>query len=446
MALLIEELKLQPYEKYKKSGVEWLREIPEKWNIKKLGFIGVFSASGIDKYVKQNESRVKIINFTDVYGNENRKIDSSNELMIVTTPEENRKKHLVKKGDLIFLPSSETYEDLGLSVLIDEELENTSFSYHIIRLQFKCEMDHSFKKYFTNNAYVLNQFARAGKGTTRKIIGKNVFKNILVVIPTILEQTAIAKLLEDKTAKIDRAISIKQKQIQLLKERKQISIHKAVTRGINPDVRLKNSDIEWIGQIPEHWEISKNKNLFSERNSSGNFDLPLLSISIHTAISTEELDSDNNIRGRIKIEDKSIYKLVEINDIAFNMMRAWQGAIGAVKVKGMVSPAYIVAMPKFIIKAEFFEYLFRTDAFIQQMDRYSRGITDFRKRLYWNEFKQLDALVPPFDEQIEIVEYIGKLTTKIETAVALKEKEIEKLKEYKTSLINSVVTGKVKVT
>ena len=440
------EIKVQRYERYKDSGMEWLGEVPEHWEINKMRNLGVFSASGIDKYIKKYESEVKIINFTDIYANQKKTIDSSFNFMVVTTPELNRVKHLVKKGDLVLLPSSETYEDLGLSALIDEELDNTSFSYHVIRFQFNIDMNHSFRKYLTNNEFVLNQFSRAGKGTTRKIIGRGVFKNIQVVIPPLSEQTAIAEFLDDKTTKIDEAITIKTQQISLLKERKQILIHKAVTQGLNPNTKLKDSGVEWIGEVPEHWEVIANRILFTERKESGKIGLPLLSVSIHSGVSLEELNGDENIRGKIKIEDKSNYKYVNVDDIVFNMMRAWQGAIGVVRVKGMVSPAYVVAQPNNKIVASFFEYQYRTNSFIQQMNRSSKGITDFRKRLYWDEFKQLQTVLPPLKEQKEISEFIETASQKIETTIRLKQQEIAKLKEYKSSLINGVVTGKVKIT
>ncbi|MEP7197893.1 MAG: restriction endonuclease subunit S [Saprospiraceae bacterium] len=436
---------IQRYTAYKDSGVEWLGEIPEHWEVTKLRNIGVFSASGIDKYLKVNESKVKIINFTDIYDSKSMTLDSSFDYMVVTTPESNRIKHLVKMGDLIFLPSSETYEDLGAAALVNEELENTSFSYHVIRLVIKKDLDHSFRKYLTNNAFVLNQFSRHGKGSTRKIIGRGVFKDVQVILPPLSEQNAIAAFLDRKMALIDQAIDIKEKQIELLKERSQILIHKAVTRGLNPDAKLKDSGVEWIGEIPEGWEIVKNRILFQERNEPGNDSLPLLSVSIHTAVSSKEISDEENIRGKIRIEDKSKYKVVEIGDIAFNMMRAWQGAIGSVSTKGMVSPAYVVAKPKRIFDSNYFEFQYRTELFIQQIDKSSKGITDFRKRLYWHEFKQLNTILPTVREQKEISEYIFRLNEVTEKVFNLKEKEVEKLKEYKATLINSAVTGKIKI-
>lgn len=126
-------------------------------------------------------------------------------------------------------------------------------------------------------------------------------------------------------------------------------------------------------------------------------------------------------------------------------MRAWQGAIGAVRVRGMVSPAYIVAKPKGEIHSDFFEYQHRTTSFIKQIERHSKGITDFRKRLYWDEFKQLKTVLPPMTEQVEIVNHIERFNKVTESAISLQQNQIEKLREYKATLIDSAVTGKIKV-
>jgi type I restriction enzyme S subunit len=269
--------------------------------------------------------------------------------------------------------------------------------------------------------------------------------NFLLNVPPEHEQRAIAAFLDNKTALIDQAMVIKEKQIAQLKERKQILIQNAVTRGLNPDAPMRDSGVEWIGEIPAHWEILANRALFKERIEPGEDGLPLLSVSIHTAVSSEEIPEDENIRGRIKIEDKSKYKLVQPGDIVFNMMRAWQGAIGAVKVKGMVSPAYIIATPCERLVPVYFEYQYRCPEFIQQMDRNSKGITDFRKRLYWAEFKQLATVVPPTEEQTAIAAHIETESAKIDQAITLQQQQIDKLKEYKATLINSAVTGKIRV-
>ena len=279
----------------------------------------------------------------------------------------------------------------------------------------------------------------------RNTISKDNFFAFKTFVPPKEEQTKIANYLDTKTAQIDEVIKQKEELISLLKERRQVLIHKAVTQGLDATVRMKDSGVEWLGEVPEHWKIVKNRVLFSERNEAGNENLPILMVSIHTAVSSEEIDDGTNIRGKIRIEDKTSYKLVEPTDIVFNMMRAWQGAIGAVRVKGMVSPAYVVGRSNKQINANFFEYQYRTDSFIQQMDRFSKGITDFRKRLYWSEFKQLNTILPPLSEQHDIVVYIKLNSDKIDNAISFQDKQIDKLKEYKATLIDSLVTGKKRV-
>jgi len=248
-----------------------------------------------------------------------------------------------------------------------------------------------------------------------------------------------------KNSEIDDAIAKKQRLIDLLKEQKAILINQAVTKGLNPDIPLRDSGVDWIGEIPEHWTIKKNRELFTERKESGSESLPILTVSLHTGVSDNEQDETENIRSKIRIEDKTCYRRVYPGDIAFNMMRAWQGAIGVVKTDGQVSPAYIIASPCSLIDGEYFEYQYRTSVFIGQMDRSSKGITDFRKRLYWAEFKQLSTIVPPLDEQKKIVETIREISKATDNVVESVVREIEQLKELRSVLIAEVVTGKIKI-
>ncbi len=202
----------------------------------------------------------------------------------------------------------------------------------------------------------------------------------------------------------------------------------------------KESGIDWIRSIPAHWDILKNKAIFIEKKEAGDDGLPILSVSLHTGVSEEEQTEEENIKSRRKIEDKSSYKRVEPGDIAFNMMRAWQGAIGVVRTKGMVSPAYIIAQPRPNVRSSYIEYLFRTPVYVEQMDRFSKGITDFRKRLYWDEFKQLHTLLPPIEEQERIADFLDKITFAIDQAIGKKQRLIELLNERKAILTNQVVT------
>jgi type I restriction enzyme S subunit len=425
MEALTEEVVFEKYPIYKDSGVEWLGEVPEHWMVSKVKF-QISSQKG------KNPKSISVEPTENIYLSMDYLRGRGQAIQYV-----NSKKDLIEvlDGDLLLL-----WDGANAGEFITGKQGILSSTMALITINV---VNKDYCKYFFKAIEMQLRAYTVGMGIPH--VNGNQFSNLLFLLPKPVEQIAIAKFLDSKSAQINQAIAQKEKQIELLKERRQVLIHKAVTRGLNPGVPLQDSCVVWIGEIPEHWSIANNSSLFSERKESGDSSLPLLSVSIHTAVSSEELSDEDNIRGKIRIEDKTSYKLVEVNDIAFNMMRAWQGAIGAVSTKGMVSPAYIVAKPKTEINSEFFEYQYRTRTFIQQMDRFSKGITDFRKRLYWPEFKQLKTIVPPLREQIQIVEFIKVNSEKTDAAIAFKEKEIEKLKEYKTTLINNAVTGKIKV-
>lgn len=418
---------LSKYDTYKDSGEGWIDQVPAHWEIRKLKHL-FFEK----KHCKNMSLNCGAISFGKVVTKDDEKILESTKASYQE----------VLAGEYLINPLNLNYDLISLRIALSEIDVVVSAGYIVIK-----ENQPIHKGYFK---YLLHRYDVAymkllGSGV-RQTISFNHIANSLLLYPPLEEQSLIANFLDKKTTQIDEAIAIKEQQIALLKERKQIIIQKAVTQGLDPNVPMKDSGVDWIGKIPEHWDVLANRALFSERVEPGKDGLPLLSVSIHTGVSSEEVSEEENIRGRVKIEDKTKYILVKPGDVAFNMMRAWQGGIGAVTTDGMVSPAYIVAKPKGAIVAEFFEYQYRCPEFIQQMDRYSKGITDFRKRLYWDSFKQLLTVVPPEPEQIEIIRYIQEVTVSTEAGIGLLNNQIEKLKEYKTTLINSVVTGKIKVT
>jgi len=434
---------LPRYESYKNSGVELLGKIPKHWKSRKLKFVADLRVSNVDKHTKKLELPVKLVNYVDVYKND--VITEAINFMQVTAKNEEIANFKININDVLITKDSEDWLDIGVPALVKYEEQNLLCGYHLAIMRANANIFGAFLFWSLLARYNRTQLSLKANGVTRFGISHGAIKNNLLILPPPHEQATIAEFLNRKTAQVDQAIAIKEKQIALLKERKNILIQNAVIRGLNPDVPMRDSGVVWIGDIPKHWQLSANRALFKERVEPGDDDLPLLSVSIHSGVSSEELTEENNIRGRVKIKDKSKYILVKPKDIVFNMMRAWQGAIGCVKVKGMVSPAYIVAKPIAKIHSQYFEYQYRSPEFIQQMDRFSRGITDFRKRLYWGEFKQLSTVIPPEDEQTEIVKYIESESNKIDNAIALQYQQINKLKEYKTTLINSAVTGKIKV-
>jgi len=202
----------------------------------------------------------------------------------------------------------------------------------------------------------------------------------------------------------------------------------------------KPSGVEWLGEVPEHWEVKRMASLYSEVVEAGNEDLPVLSVSIHHGVSDSELSEEEMDRKVVRSDDRSKYKRVAPGDLVYNMMRAWQGAFGSVVVEGMVSPAYVVARPKTTLPTEWIEYLLRTEFAVNEIKRFSRGITDFRLRLYWDEFKNLRICSPPAEERASILRFLNRETAKIDALIAEQQRLIELLQEKRQAMISHAVT------
>lgn len=201
----------------------------------------------------------------------------------------------------------------------------------------------------------------------------------------------------------------------------------------------KNSGVEWLGEVPAHWDVVRLASLYREAVRPGDPSLPVLSISIHDGITDEELAPEDRDRQIYQIEDKTKYKRVRPNDLAYNMMRAWQGAFGAVQVDGLVSPAYVVAEPSTDVRSSFIELLLRTPMAIEEMRRYSKGIADFRMRLYWEYFRDIRVCIPPRHEQDLLLDGISRETARIDSLIDKKLQFIALLREKSATLITHAV-------
>lgn len=268
---------------------------------------------------------------------------------------------------------------------------------------------------------------------------------IALPTPPISEQTAIATFLDRETAKIDGLIAEQEKLIALLAEKRQATISHTVTKGLNPEAPMKDSGVAWLGDVPAHWEVIRLGSLFKEVAIPGNDDLPVLSVSIHDGVSDKELDENEMDRKVTRSDDRSKYKAVEPGDLTYNMMRAWQGGFGSVTVFGMVSPAYVVARPIRKFSTSIIEQQLRTPHAVTEIKRHSRGITDFRLRLYWEEFKTISVALAPDDEQDAILAFLKEDSERIDALKNAATHGISLLKERRAALISAAVTGKIDV-
>jgi type I restriction enzyme S subunit len=406
------------YEAYRESGIEWIGDLPTHWQVKRFQF-----------------------------------------LASITTGEKNTEDK-EENGTYPFFVRSQTPEKIntysydGEAILTAGDGAGVGKVYHYINGKFNfhqrvykfSDFGEVIGEYLYNYFYV-NFFNVAILGTAKSTVDSlrlPLIQDFQICYPSSKEeQRKIVKFINGKVSKIDETISIKEKQIELLKDRKQIVIQRAVTQGFNFDVPMNDSGIDWIGVIPSHWKIKRAKYLFNEideRSVSG--DEELLSVSHLTGVTPRSEKSVTMIA-----EDYSGSKTCKKNDLVMNIMWAWMGALGVSDRPGIVSSAYSIfrQKPLGIFNPTYLEWLLKTVGYIEHYNKVSTGLHSSRLRFYSRMFFNMEIGYPSREEQDQIVTHIEKQSKKIEQAVELQKQQIEKLKEYKTTLINSAVTGKIKV-
>jgi Restriction endonuclease S subunits len=439
---------MQAYDKYKDSGIEWLGEIPEHWEVKKLkhfGYIypGLSGKKGDDFSKHQFPGGKKYIPFTTI----------SNQFQITKSNfpyvrvDEREFQHQVQKNDLLFLMSSETIEDIGKSsvFLLEERPYLNSFCKGF-RIEL-LNLNSIFSNYLLNSRTYRKYFELYGRGFTRINIKQEFISGIPFGLPPLPEQQAIAAFLDDKCGKIDEAVRIKQQQIEKLKELRQITIHNAVTKGINAEAEMKDSGIDWIGKIPKHWEVKRLKYVFQKI---------LTGTTPHTSNEgyfNGDVDwynpKDLNNEVLLKADKKVTFKAIEDNQVKlFEKDSILVVGIGATagKTSYLTNDAtFNQQITGFKSTRENNKFYFHT---LRSLSNVFLALAQFTTLPILNNefFKNVLLPHPPLTEQKQIVSYLEAQTSKIDKAIALKTEQIAKLNEYKQSLINDVVTGKIKVT
>ena len=274
-------------------------------------------------------------------------------------------------------------------------------------------------------------------------LNPNALKTIPFFLPPLAEQKKIVSYLEGKTSKIDAYVAEKEKEILLLQELKQKTIADAVTKGLNPDVKMKDSGISWIGEIPEHWFQYRFATLFKEKSICNYVNEELLSVYLDRGVI--KFSEDNSRRTNPTSKDLSKYQLVDIGDFVLNNQQAWRGSVGVSKYRGIISPAYFIFSMSPKIDREFANYLLRSTSYVAYYFVCSKGIGSIQRNLDWGALKQKKIAVPRIGEQRAIVAYIEEKCQKIDTLMSELLAEIDNMKEYKQRLIADCVTGQVNV-
>ena len=417
---------MERYSSYKDSGVSWIGEIPEHWEVKKIGSLFVERREKVsDKdYPPLSVSKQGITPQLDT--------------AVKTDNGDNRKK--VCKNDFVVNSRSDRKGSCGVSPYTGSvSLINIVLSpRENIKVQY-------FHHLFRSNNYI-EEYYRIGRGivadlwTTRY----SEMRNIYVPVPTTDEQQAIVAYIEEKCQKIDAYIADKEKEIELLQELKQKTIADAVTKGLNPDAKMKDSGISWIGEIPEHWEVKRVASFLHERKEKYNGDETLGILSLLKGIGIIPYEDKGNIGNKAK-EDLSTYKITRKGDVVVNCMNVIIGSSGITDYDGYISPAYYSFIPIEKNMATLYKHWLSLPQMQGAIRCMAKGILEIRLRVSSQQLLSMKIPYPPSDEQQSIVSYIEEKCQKIDKLASELQSEIDYLKEYKQRLIADCVTGQVKV-
>jgi type I restriction enzyme, S subunit len=283
----------------------------------------------------------------------------------------------------------------------------------------------------------LNQYSQSA---AQPGISVEVVSNLPIPVPPLDIQRRIAHYLDRETARIDALVAEKERMLALLEEKRSALVSRAVTRGLDPDVPLRHSGLEWLGEIPALWGVERAKNLFTirdERSETGEEEL--LTVSHLTGV-TRRADKEVNM---FLAEDKAGYKRCVPGDLAVNTLWAWMGAMGVSPLEGIVSPDYHVYVSKGELLPEYVELLCRSKPFVAEVNRWSKGVWSSRLRLYPENFFEMRLPVPPENEQNAIVHEVREVQSRTNELVAILGRSIELANERRAALITAAVTGQI---
>ncbi len=413
---------MERYSSYKDSGVSWIGDIPEHWEVKKIGSLF------IERREKVSDKEYPALSVSK------QGITPQLDTAVKTDNGDNRKK--VCKNDFVVNSRSDRKGSCGVSPYTG----SVSLINIVLSPRKNTEIEF-FHHLFRSNDYI-EEFYRIGRGivadlwTTRY----SEMRNIYIPLPPSDEQRTIVDYIEDKTSKIDAYVADKEKEIELLQELKQKTIADAVTKGLNPDAKMKDSKTSLFGQIPYHWEERKMKYCFSERSEKNHPEEPIL-----CATQSQGVIPQSMYQNRVVVVNKGFegLKFVKAGDFVISL-RSFEGGIEYAYYQGVISAAYTILTPLNANNTDYFKFLFKSNPLIQVLQTCVTGIREGQNINYQMLGRKFLPL-PPSDEQQAVVAYIEEKCEKIDKLASELQSEIDYLKEYKQRLIADCVTGQVNV-
>lgn len=438
---------MKKYDSYKDSGVEWIGEIPSHWNISKLKFVcKIFNGDSLkdeekELYSQKIENAIPYVSTKDIDVHTS-KINYKNGLSI---PVDHSKYKIAPKNSFLMCIEG------GSAGRKYSHLEKDVFFVNKLACFETKTQNNKFLYYYSQSPLFQLQFQNSLSGLIGGVAISQI-RNFSAIIPIPNEQTAIANYLDQKTTQIDHLIAKKEKFIQLLEEERVAVINQAVTKGLDVNVSMKDSDIEWLGEIPEHWESYRIDWVAKiVRGNTGFRKDELLDSGEYVALQygkTYKVDIvDNSFNFFVNSEFYKESQIVTKGDTILISTSETIEDLGHTcfyinENDGLLGGEQILLKPNRTVLNEKYLYQY-VRQFCRELQKYAKGLKVFRFSTH--DLKQIFIAIPTIEEQIKIVDFLDIETIRIDSLTSKMEKEIELLKEYKTALISEVVTGKVDV-
>ncbi len=440
----------KPYPQYKNSGTEWIGFLPAGWTVRKLKHIASIQFSSVDKHTLDGEDIVRLCNYVDVYKNDF--IDEQLELMTASASRSEIAQFRLRKGDVLVTKDSEDWRDIAVPAFVDSDFNDVLCGYHLAQIRANDKLaDGKFLFRAISARGINDQFRVLSNGITRFGLSKYGIDNGIFPLPPIDEQRTIAAFLDRETARIDGLVAKKQRQIALLQEKRVAVISHAVTKSLDPNAKMKPSGVDWLGDVPEHWETIRFKFLLElpleyGANESAEFDDP----SLPRFIRITDIDESGNLRtDTFKSLPFDVARpfLLKHGDLLFARSGATVGKTIMYREEwGLAAFAGYLIRARVNVRRilpSFATYYCQTSHYWDwlQNSYIQSTIQNVNAERYANMFLPL----PTVEEQNAIVDYLNRETAHIDTMTAKIKQSIETLKEYRIALISAAVTGKIDV-
>ena len=414
--------------------------VPTHWEILSLGQVGTLTKGTGGNKEDELPTGMPCVRYGDLYTTHKYFVENARSFIAPEVADQYTK---IKFGDVLFAASGETADEIGKSAV--NLLKGPAYcGGDVILFRPHGHLIPRYTGYMMDCEPIVHQKATMGRGfTVYHIYGKQL-KYLRIPIPPPEEQTAIVRFLDHADEQIKSYIVGKERLIALLEEERQAVIHQAVTRGLDPNVRLKPSGVEWLGNMPEHWEIRRSKRLFSPRQELAKpNDIQLSATQAYGVIPQDEYEQRVGrrvVKISLHLEKR---QHVEVDDFVISM-RSFEGGLERTWTTGCIRSSYVVLRPAIEIDVEFFSYLFKSQTYIQTLQSTANFIRDGQD-LNFHNFCAVDLPFPPTEEQRRMAVALMEATANIDTTIARSRRQINLMNEYRTRLIADVVTGQLDV-